>query len=173
MRARANLAEVLQGCRLAQHIKLNRRKALLLSLAVTVALNVLAGALTIIYANGTTIVETNPLSSALLGEFGPGALLLHAVLIAFIYCLAYLISRIISSTHWLFRSKRILLFAFSLVIVVLPTGALVDFTSDALVVSLTSDVLVGAQKTVSIALLCSIPLALILVKRRWTLETPG
>jgi hypothetical protein len=62
-------------------MRLDRRKALLLSLAVTVILNMLAGVLTIIYASGTTIVETNPLSSALLGEFGPGALLLHAILI--------------------------------------------------------------------------------------------
>ncbi len=133
----------------------------------------LAGALTIIYANGTTIVETNPLSSALLGEFGPGALLLHAILIAFIYPLAYLISRIISSTHWLFRSKRILLFTLSLMIAFLPAGAFVDFMNDALVVSFASNVLVGAQKIVGVALLCSVPLALIQVKRRWTLKTPS
>jgi hypothetical protein len=152
---------------------LDRRKALLLSLAVTVILNMLAGALTIAYANGTTIVETNPLSSALLAEFGLGALLLHAILIALVYPLAYLISRIISSTHWLFRSKRILLFTFSLMIAVLPTGAFVDLMSDLLVVSLASNILVGPQKIVGVALVCSVPFALIQVKRRWTLEVPG
>jgi hypothetical protein len=151
---------------------LDRRKALLLSLAMTVTLNMLAGALTITYANGTTVVETNPLSSALIGEFGPGALLLHAILIAFTYSFAYLLSRVISSAHWLFRSKRILLFAFSLMIAVIPAGAFVDFMSDTLVVSLASNVLAGAQRTVGVALLCSVPFALIQVKRRWTLGTP-
>jgi len=143
---------------------------LLLSLIATVILNLLAGVLTIIYANGTTIVESNPLSSALLEELGPGALLLHVILIALIYPLAYLVSRIISSTHWLFKSKRILLFAFSLMLAVLPIGACVDLMSDVLVVSLASNALVGSQKIVGVALVCAIPFALINVKRRWTLE---
>jgi hypothetical protein len=154
-------------------VKLDRKKALLLSLAVTIVLNMLAGVLTIIYANGTTIVETNPLSSALLAEFGPSALLLHAILIALIYPFAYLISRIISSTYWLFRSKRILLFAFSLMIAFLPTGAFVDFMSDVLVVSAASNILVGSQKIVGVALVCSVPFALVQVKRRWTLDVPS
>gem|GEM_PF-700037 len=166
------MAEVLRGCRLPQHIRLDRREALLLSLVLTVILNIMAGALTIIYANGTTVVETNPLSSALIGVFGPGALLLHAILIALLCPFAYLLSRTISSTHWLFRSKRILLFAFSLMIAIIPAGAFVDFVSDALVVSVVSNILAGAPKTVGAAFLCSVPLALIQVKRRWTLETP-
>lgn len=124
------MPEALQGCHHLQRMKLDRRKALLLSLTVTVIVNMLAGVLTIIYVNGITIVETNPLSSTLLGEFGPGALPLHAILIAFVYSLAYLVSRIISSTHWLFKSKGILLFAFSLMIAVLPAGAFVDLLTD-------------------------------------------
>ena len=132
-------------------------------------LNTLAGVLTIMYVNGTTIVETNPLSGTLLEEFGPSTLLLHANLIALVYPLAYLVSRTVSSTHWLFRSKRILLFAFSLMVAVLPVGALVDLTSDVLVVSLASDTLAGPQKTVAVALICAVPFALLQVKRRWTL----
>lgn len=167
------MTEVLQGCRLPRRAELDRRKALLLSLTVTVILNALAGALTIVCANGTTIVETNSLSSALLEEFGPGALLLHAILIALLYSLAYLVSRTISSTHWLFRSKSILLFTYSLMIAFLPVGAFVDFTSDALVILLASNILVGPLKTVGAAFICSIPPALIQVKRRWTLELPS
>lgn len=150
-------------------MRLDRSKVILLSLSATVILNMLAGILTIAYANGTTIVETNPLSGALLEEFGPGTLLLHVILIALVYPLAYLVSRTISSTHRLFRSKRILLFAFSLMVAVLPMGALADFSSDVLVVSLASDILVGPQRMVAVALICAIPFALLQVRRRWTL----
>lgn len=136
-------------------------------------LNMLAGILTIVYMNGTTIVETNPLSGALLEEFGPSTLLLHATLIALVYPLAYLVSRTISSTHWVFRSKRILLSTFSLMVAFLPMGAFVDFSSDVLVVSLASDILAGPQKAVTVALVCAIPFALLQVKRRWTLGVDG
>jgi hypothetical protein len=151
-------------------VRLKRRDAILLSLSATVILNVLAGILTIVYVNGTTIVETNPLSGALLEAFGLGTLLLHAILIALLYSLAYLVSRTIASTHWLFRSKRILLFSFTLMIVVLPMGALADFFSDILVVFLASDILVGPLKMVAVALVFAVPLALLQVRRRWTLE---
>jgi hypothetical protein len=57
-------------------------------------------------------------------------------------------------------------------IAIIPAGAFVDFVSDALVVSVVSNILAGAPKTVGAAFLCSVPLALIQVKRRWTLETP-
>jgi hypothetical protein len=149
---------------------LERRNAILLSLSATVSLNVMAGILTIVYVNGTTIVETNPLSGALLEAFGPGTLLLHAIVIALLYSLAHLVSRTIASTHWLFRSKRILLFAFTLMIVVLPMGALVDFLSDVMVVFLASDFLVGPLRMVEIALVFAVLLALLQVRRGWTLE---
>ncbi|MGP8124942.1 MAG: hypothetical protein ACLQEQ_03620 [Nitrososphaerales archaeon] len=149
---------------------MDRRDAILLSLSATVILNALAGILTMIYANGTTIVETNPLSGVLLETFGPGTLLVHAILIALVYPLIYMVSRTISSTHRLFRSKRILLFAFALMVAVLPMGALVDLSSDLLVVSLGSDILVGSQKIVLVALVCAIPFALLQVRRGWTLR---
>lgn len=151
-------------------VKLKRRDAILLSLSATVILNMLAGILTIIYVNGTTIVETNPLSGALLEAFGPSTLLLHAILIVLLYSLAFFVSRTIASTHWLFRSKGILLFTFALMIVVLPTGALTDFFSDILVVSLASDILVGPLKTVAVSLVFAVVIALLEVRRGWTLE---
>jgi len=129
----------------------------------------LAGLLTIVYANGTTIVETNPLSGALLEEFGLGTLLLHVVLIALVYPLALLVSMTISSTNRFFSSKRILLFAFALMIAILPIGALVDLSSDVLVISLASDILVGPEKTVAVALVCAIPFAFFEVRRGWTI----
>ena len=58
-------------------------------------------------------------------------------------------------------------------IAVLPAGAFVDSMSDALVISLASDILVGPQKIVGVALVCSVPFALIQVKRRWTLVVPS
>ncbi len=163
------MPEVLQAGHPSLRLRLDRRDAILLSLSATVILNTLAGILTMAYANGTTIVETNPLSGALLETFGPGTLLVHAILIALVYPLIYMVSRTISSTHRLFRSKRILLFAFALMVAVLPMGALVDLSSDLLVVSLGSDILVGSQKIVLVALVCAIPFALLQVRRGWTL----
>ena len=148
---------------------MSRNRAVLLSLVVTVALNTLAGMITIAYANGTTIVETNPVSGALLEAFGPGTLLLHAALIALVYPVAFLVSMTISSSHWLFRSKRILLFAFALIVGILPIGAFVDLLSDVLVVSFGTDVLVGPQKIAAAAVICAVPFALVQVRRGWTL----
>ena len=148
---------------------MERRDAILLSLGVTVILNTVAGVLTIAYVNGTTIVETNPLSGALLETFGPSTLILHAIPIVLVYPLAYLVSRAISSANPLFRSKRILLFAFALVVAFLPMGALVDLFSDVLVILFGSDTLVGPQKIVTVALVCAVPFAMTQVRRGWTL----
>ncbi len=152
---------------------MNRTDAILVSFFVTVSLNAFAGAITLAYANGTTIVETNPSSIALLRDFGAFAILVHAVEIAFAYPLAYIVSRLISSKRRLFSAKRIYLFAFAMLVTLLPVGAFVDLLSDALVVGFTSDALVGTQNIVGAALSVSVVVAAILTRRRWTLPAAG
>jgi len=148
---------------------MNRAQALLVSLVLAVVFNMMAGILTLAFVNGTTIVETNPYSSVLLQEIGSAALLVHALEIATIYPLAFLLSRAVSSDRPLFRVKRIYLFTFSLLIGVLPAGAFVDFLSDVLVLVSKTDALVGPEKIVAVALAIAVPFASIQVQRRWTL----
>jgi hypothetical protein len=148
-----------------------RSIALVLSFALTIALNVLAGILTILAVNGSTIIETNPLSLALLQQLGSGTLLVHAVEIAGLYPTAYLLSRAISSGRSLFKdAKRIYLFTFALLIAVLPAGAFVDLLSDVLVVFWAFNVLVGPGRIVLVALVVAISFAAIQVSHGWTLD---
>ena len=148
---------------------MNRFRALLCSLVLTVAFNILAGLVTLAYANGSTIVETNPSNGYLLGELGAAALLVRAVEIAALYVLAYLLSRIISSGYRVLSAKRIYLFAFTLVVVLLPAAALADLLGDVLVVAFTSDLLAGAPRILAIGLAAAIPVAAIQVALGWSL----
>ena len=151
---------------------MHRGHAILASFLMTVAFNGMAGVITLVYANGTTIVETNPLSRALLQDYGPGALLVHVAAIMLLYPIAYGVSRAISSRRPLFtrfRAKEIYLFAFVLLLAILPAGAMIDLFSDILVVTLSVDLLVGPQKIVLLSLFSAIPLAVLQVRRRWSL----
>jgi len=148
----------------------NRFRALLYSLVLTVALNVLAGMATLAYANGSTIVETNPSNGYLLGELGAAALLVRAIEIAALYVLAYLLSRIISSDYRILSAKRIYLFAFTLLIVLLPAAALADFLGDVLVVAFASDLLSGTSRILAIGLVVAVPIAALQVARGWSLS---
>ena len=97
--------------------------------------------------------------------------MVHAAGIALTYPLAYLVSRAISSERRLFsafHARPIYLLTFCLLIAILPAGAFVDFVSDILVVSLASDILAGATKTVALSLACSVPFAIILTIERWS-----
>jgi hypothetical protein len=148
-----------------------RPVALALSLTLTIVLNMLAGILTILAVNGSTIVETNPLSSALLQQLGSGTLLVHAVEIAGLYPTAYLLSRAISSGRSLFKdAKRIYLFTFALLIAVLPAGAFVDLLSDVLVVFWGFNVLVGPGRIVLVALVVATSFAAVQVSHGWPLD---
>jgi hypothetical protein len=132
-----------------------------------------AGILTLAYANGTTIIETNGYNAVLLQSIGAGTLLVHAAGIAILYPLAYLVSRAISSGRRLFsafHARPIYLFTFCLLIVILPVGALVDLFSDLIVVGWASDILVGPLKTVILSLALAIPFALFQTKRGWSLQ---
>lgn len=151
---------------------LNRTRASLASLTLTIALNMTAGILTLAYVNGTTIVETNRYSAILLQEIGAGTLVVHAAEIAVLYLLAYLMSRAISSKRRLFsafHARPIYLFAFCLLIAVLPAGAFFDLLSDVLVVLWTLNILVGPTRVVTLSLACAIPFALVQTKRKWSL----
>ena len=148
---------------------MNRFRALLCSLVLTVAFNILAGLVTLAYANGSTIVETNPSNGYLLSELGAAALLVRAFEIAALYVLAYLLSRIISSGYRVLSAKRIYLFAFTLLVVLLPAAALADFLGDVLVVAFTSDLLAGAPRILAIGLAAAIPVAAIQVALGWSL----
>jgi hypothetical protein len=151
----------------------NRRRAVVASIVLTIILNSAAGVLTILFANGTTIVETNPYSSVLLQEIGPATIAVHAIEIALVYPLALGVSRIISSERPVFRPKRAYLFTFSLLVGVLPAGAAVDLLSDVLVLGFAYNGLVGPRTIVGVSLLCAFPFAALMVKRRWTLRPPG
>jgi fucose 4-O-acetylase-like acetyltransferase len=140
-----------------------------ISLIFTVVLNSVAGVLTLLFANGTTIVETNPYSGVLLQELGPATLIVHALEILVVYSLAEAVSRILSSKRPIFRVKRIYLFTFSLAISVLLTGAAIDLLSDVLVVTFTYDGLVGSLKMVVLSLIIAVIFAARQVNRRWTL----
>ena len=148
---------------------MNRFRALLYSLVLTVVLNVLAGLVTLVYANGSTIIETNPSSGYLLGELGAAALLVRAVEISALYVIAYVLSIIISSGYRVLSAKRIYLFAFTLLIVLLPAAALADFLGDVLVVAFASDLLSGTSKILAIGLAAAIPIAALQVARGWSL----
>jgi len=148
----------------------NRLRALLCSLVLTVLLNVLAGLVTLAYANGSTIVETNPSNGLLLSELGAAALLVRAFEIAALYVLAYLLSRIISSGYRILSAKRIYLFAFTLLIVLLPVAALADFLGDVLVVAFASDLLSGTPRILAIGLAAAVPVAAVQVARGWSLS---
>lgn len=154
---------------LSVNSKPDRTRAMFTSLILTVVLNSAAGVLTLLFANGTTIVETNPYSSALLQELGPATLIVHALEIAIVYPLAEAVSRIISSKRPIFRVKRMYLFTFSLAISVLPAGAAIDLLSDVLVVTFTYDGLVGSLKIVVLSLIIAVTFAARQVNRKWTL----
>jgi len=147
----------------------NRFRALLCSLVLTVVLNLLAGLVTLAYANGSTIVETNPSNGYLLGELGAAALLVRAVEISALYVLAYFLSLIISSGYRILSAKRIYLFAFTLLIVLLPAAALADFLGDVLVVAFASDLLSGASKILVFGLAAAVPIAALQAARGWSL----
>jgi uncharacterized membrane protein len=149
--------------------KPDRTRAMFTSLTLTVVLNSAAGVLTILFANGTTIMETNPYSNALLQKFGPATLIVHALEVAIVYPLAEAVSRIIASKRPIFRVKRIYLFTFSLAISVLPAGAAIDLLSDFLVVAFTNDALVGSLKIVVLSLIIAVTFAARQVNRKWTL----
>jgi len=144
----------------------------MLSLILTLAFNMAAGILTLVYANGTTIIETNGYNAVLLQSIGAGTLLVHAAGIAMMYPLAYLVSRAISSKRHLFsafHARPIYLFTFCLLIAILPVGAFVDLLSDFLVVGWASDILAGPVKTVILSLASAIPFALFLTRSGWSL----
>ena len=151
---------------------MNRTRAALASLILTVVLNMMAGILTLAYVNGTTIVETNRYTVILLQEIGAGTLLVHIAEIAVIYPLAYLVSRAITSERRLFsafHARPIYLFTFCLLIAILPAGAFVDLLSDVLVILWTLDILVGPARIVVFSLACAIPFAFFQTKRKWSL----
>ena len=149
---------------------MNRIRALLYSLVLTVVLNVLSGLVTLAFVNGSTIIEINPSNGYLLGELGPAALLVRAVEISALYFLAYLLSFIISSSYRILSAKRIYLFAFTLLVVLLPAAALADFLGDVFVVAFASDLLAGIPRILAIGLAAAIPIAALQVARGWSLS---
>jgi hypothetical protein len=149
----------------------NRDRALLYSLVLTIVMNGLAGLLTLAYANGSTIIETNPSNNYLLGELGAVTLLVRAVEIATFFPIAYLLSRAISSGYSILSAKRIYLFTFSLLIALLPAAAFADLLGDVLVVSLASDLLAGTERILALGLAIAIPFAGYQAARKWTLPS--
>ena len=139
------------------------------SLVLTVSLNTMAGIITLVYANGTTIVEMNPSSDYLLGLLGVAGILVRGVEIASLYSLAYLLSLAIASTRRILSSKRIYLFSFSFLISVLPAASFADFLNDLLVVSVGSDLLAGIARIFAFGLVVSLVLAGVQTARGWTL----
>jgi hypothetical protein len=148
---------------------LDRQRALLYSLAATVLFNVMAGVVTIAYANGSTIVETNPSSTRLLDEFGAFGILVRAVQVASVYSLAYLLSRAISSRSRILSAKRIYLFSFTFLITVLAAASFADLLGDLLVVAFGSNLLAGADRILAFGLAVAVPFASLQVARRWSL----
>lgn len=149
---------------------MDRRDVILMSLALTVGFNVAAGILTLLYANGTSIVEVNPYSEELLQSVGAGAIAVHAVLILAVYPIAFGLSRIISSPNPLFRVKRFYLFIFALMLSILPMGGLVDLLGDVLVIVWSYNGLAGPAKIVQVSLALAFPIALVAASSRWSLS---
>ena len=139
------------------------------SLVLTVSLNTMAGIITLVYVNGTTIVEMNPSSDYLLGLLGVAGILVRGVEIASLYSMAYLLSLAIASTRRILSSKRIYLFSFSFLISVLPAASFADFLNDLLVVSVGSDLLAGIARIFALGLVVSLVLAGVQTARGWTL----
>ena len=152
---------------------MSRNWAMVYSLILAVALNTLAGAITIAYANGSTIVEMNSSSDYLLGLLGPAGILVRGIEIASLYSLAYLLSRAIASERPILSSKRIYLFSFSFLISVLPAASFADFLNDVLVVSAGSDLLAGIPRIFTFAFVVSLVFAGIQTVRGWTLPIPA
>jgi len=149
---------------------LNRTRAIIYSLILAVVLNMLAGVITIVYANGSTIVETNPSSDYLLGLLGAAGVLVRGIEIASLYSLAYLLSLAIESKRPILSSKRIYLFSFSFLVSILPAASFADFLNDVLVVSVSSDLLAGIVKIFGFGLVVSLVFAGIQTARGWTLS---
>ena len=139
------------------------------SFVLAVSLNTVAGIITLVYANGTTIVEMNPSSDYLLGLLGVAGILVRGVEIASLYSLAYLLSLAIASTRPILSSKRIYLFSFTFLISVLPAASFADFLNDLLVVSVGSDLLAGIARIFAFGLVVSLVLAGVQTARGWTL----
>jgi hypothetical protein len=151
---------------------LNRTRAILYSLILAVVLNTLAGLVTIVYANGSTIVEMNPSSDYLLGLLGVAGILVRAVEIASLYSLAYLLSLALSSARRILSSKRIYLFSFAFLISILPAASFADLLNDVLVVSFASDLLAGILRIFAFGLVVSLTFAGVQTARGWTLPPP-
>ena len=149
---------------------MNRTRATIYSLILAVVLNMLAGIITVVYSNGSTIVETNPSSDYLLGILGVAGVLVRGVEIASLYSLAYLLSLAISSKRRILSSKRIYLFSFSFLISILPAASFADFLNDVLVVSVGSDWLAGIVRIFTFGLVVSLTFAGIQTVRGWTLS---
>lgn len=158
---------ILEGYR-----RLNRTRAILYSLVLAVALNMLAGVITIAYANGSTIVETNPSSDHLLALFGFAGILVRGIEVATLYSLAYLLSLAISSRSRILSSKRIYLFSFCFFVSILPAASFADFLNDFLVVSAGSDLLAGIVRIFAFSLAVSLTFAGFQTARGWTLLMP-
>ena len=148
---------------------MNRTRAIIYSLIIAVVLNMLAGGITVVYANGSTIVETNPSSDYLLGILGAAGVLVRGIEIASLYSLAYLLSLAISSERHILSSKRIYLFSFSFLISILPAASFADFLNDVLVVSVSSDLLAGIARIFGFGLVVSLVFAGMQTARGWTL----
>ena len=148
---------------------MNRTRAIIYSLILAVVLNMLAGIITVVYANGSTIVETNPASDYLLGMLGAAGVLVRGIEVASLYSLAYLLSLAIASKRPILSSKRIYLFSFSFLISVLPAASFADFLNDVLVVSLSSDLLAGIVRIFGFGLVVSLVFAGIQTSRGWSL----
>jgi hypothetical protein len=148
---------------------LNRTRAILYSLVLAVTLNTLAGVITLVYANGSTIVEMNPSSDYLLGLLGLAGIFVRGVEIASLYSLAYLLSMAIASKRRILSSKRIYLFSFSFLISIIPAASFADFLNDVLVVSVGSDLLAGIVRIFAFGLVVSLVFSGVQTARGWTL----
>ena len=148
---------------------MKRTRAMIYSLLLAVVLNTLAGVITIVYANGSTIVEMNPSSDYLLGLLGVAGILIRSIEIASLYSLAYLLSLAIRSRRRILSSKRIYLFSFSFLISILPAASFADFLNDFLVVSVRSDLLAGILRIFSFGLVVSLVFSGVQTVRGWTL----
>ena len=148
---------------------MNRTRAILYSLVLAVTLNTLAGVITLVYANGSTIVEMNPSSDYLLGLLGLAGIFVRGVEIASLYSLAYLLSMAIASKRRILSSKRIYLFSFSFLISIIPAASFADFLNDVLVVSVGSDLLAGIVRIFAFGLVVSLVFSGVQTARGWTL----
>lgn len=148
---------------------MNRTSAIIYSLVLAVTLNTLAGVITLVYANGSTIVEMNPSSDYLLGLLGVAGILVRGVEIASLYSLAHLLSLAIASKRRILSSKRIYLFSFSFLISILPAASFADFLNDVFVVSAASNLLAGIVRIFTVALVVSLVFAGVQTARGWTL----